>query len=66
MDPLLPASPGLRPPAPPARAQVVSDPAMAIVNVLGVAYLVAMAWFMFMRMPEQTDLEDGSEPPPRG
>jgi osmoprotectant transport system substrate-binding protein len=60
VDPILPASPGLRPTAPPARARVVSDLATAIVNVLGVAYLVAMAFFMFMRMPEETDLEDGS------
>lgn len=59
VDPLLPASPGLRPPAPPARARVVSDVATAVVNVLGVAYLVAMAVFLFMRMPDQTDLEDG-------
>jgi osmoprotectant transport system substrate-binding protein len=59
VDPILPASPGLRPTAPPARARVVSDIATAVVNVLGIAYLAAMAFFMFMRMPETPDLEDG-------
>jgi glycine betaine/choline ABC-type transport system substrate-binding protein len=60
VDPLLPASPGLRPVAPPARAQVVGDFAPAVVNVLAVLYLVAMAYFLFMRVPDVPDLKDGA------
>ena len=59
VDPLLPASPGLRPAAPPARARVVTDLATAFANVLGIAYLIAMAVFFAMPNPERTDLEDG-------
>ncbi|MGF1511829.1 MAG: glycine betaine ABC transporter substrate-binding protein [Myxococcota bacterium] len=59
VDPLLPASPGLRPTAPPARARVVGDLAAALVNILAVAYIIAMVAFFIMRTPQQTDLEDG-------
>jgi len=57
VDPLLPASPGLRPETPELRPKVYANAWSALLNVLAIAFLVAMAMLYFRKLPTQPALQ---------
>jgi glycine betaine/choline ABC-type transport system substrate-binding protein len=63
VDPVLPISPGLAPETPPARAQISAQPASALLNMLAIAFLVAMIVLYFRRLPDDPALK-AKDPPP--
>ncbi|MEJ2534284.1 MAG: glycine betaine ABC transporter substrate-binding protein [Gammaproteobacteria bacterium] len=59
VEPLLPASPGLRPDTPELRPRIYSDPASAVLNALAIAFLAAMGVLLFKDLPQRPALQPG-------
>jgi osmoprotectant transport system permease protein len=57
VDPVLPASPGLRPETPSVRPRVYAEPASAVLNVLAILFLVAMVVLLFRELPTNPALK---------
>ncbi|MCG6942985.1 MAG: hypothetical protein LJE69_17265 [Thiohalocapsa sp.] len=63
VDPLLPASPGLKPDTPPTKQRFTADVLSALLNGLAVAFLVAMVILYFQPLPAVPALRVGDVPP---
>ncbi|MFN2166015.1 MAG: TAXI family TRAP transporter solute-binding subunit [Anaerolineae bacterium] len=62
VDPLLPASPGLKPETPATEPRVYAEPASALLNVLAVAFLIGMLVLYLRPLPPDPALTARSEP----
>ena len=63
VDPLLPASPGLKPQTPPTKQRFTADVLSALLNGLAVAFLVAMVILYFRPLPAVPALRAADVPP---
>jgi glycine betaine/choline ABC-type transport system substrate-binding protein len=62
VDPLLPASPGLTPDTPPTKQRFTADVVSALLNALGVAFLVGMVILFRQPLPKEPALRAGEQP----